>query len=148
MADKRKRKRCGSGIDTSVGGATKRQRILQNPKTKDAVVKDAVLAQYYPKVVSLREYLVSKLPPTSKIRKKKILSFGKNFGSNREENEAFSKFLDQTIIGVRNYQEISPQERTKQWSSFSQRIDTSDSTFANLTGVGLFSQAEVSSLVY
>ena len=143
MTSKRKRQRSGNGSYIATGGGHKRQRTSGIFKSKESVVKDAVLAQYYPKVTSLREYLVSKLPPTSKLRKKKILSLGKSHTSNLEGDNAFSKFLDQTIIGVRNTAEISPQERIQQWTSFSQRLDTSDSTLANITGAGIFSQSEV-----
>jgi len=143
MAGKRKRQRLGSGNNSVLGGGLKRQRPSGYPQSKESIVRDAVFAQYYPRVISLREYLISKLPTTSKIRKKKILSFGKNITSNGEEDGTFSDFLDQTIIGVRNYVDISPQERIQQWTSFSQRLDTSNSTLANLTGAGMFSQSEV-----
>jgi len=144
MAGKRKRQRPGSGNNIVLGGGLKRQRPSGYPQSKESIVRDAVFAQYYPRVISLREYLISKLPTTSKIRKKKILSFGKNITSNGEEEDGtFSDFLDQTIIGVRNYVDISPQERIQQWTSFSQRLDTSNSTLANLTGAGMFSQSEV-----
>ena len=144
MAGKRKRQRPGSGNNIVLGGGLKRQRPSGYPQSKESIVRDAVFAQYYPRVISLREYLISKLPTTSKIRKKKILSFGKNITSNGEEEDGtFSDFLDQTIIGVRNYVDISPQERIQQWTSFSQRLDTSNSTLANLIGAGMFSQSEV-----
>ena len=143
MAGKRKRKRSGNGNDIANEGNHKYPKNSGVSKSKDSVVKDAVLAQYYPRVMSLREYLVSKLPPTSKLRKKKILAFGKNRTPNREGDDAFSKFMDQTIVGIRNDKEISPQERSQQWTSFSQRLDTSDSTLANITGAGIFSQSEV-----
>ena len=144
MAGKRKRQRPGSGNNIVLGGGLKRQRPSGYPQSKESIVRDAVFAQYYPRVISLRDYLISKLPTTSKIRKKKILSFGKNITSNGEEEDGtFSDFLDHTIIGVRNYVDISPQERIQQWTSFSQRLDTSNSTLANLTGAGMFSQSEV-----
>lgn len=139
MAGKRKRTR------HRVEDDQKRQRISGNPNGKDPVVKQALLAQFYPQAVSLREYLLSKLPTTSKIRRKKIVNFGRKQNlDNRKNNGALSDFLDHTLIGVLKCHEVSPQERVQQWTSFSQRVDTSDTTFANLSGTGNSSLSEVS----
>ncbi|KAH8603106.1 hypothetical protein B0O99DRAFT_20989 [Bisporella sp. PMI_857] len=139
MTVKRKRNRHGSGN----GGDSKRQRISDQMISKDSVVKQAVLSQYYTQVVSLRRYLLSKLPPTSKLRRKKILSFDKRKQPDSIVDASFSRFLDQTIVGVRTCRDVSFQERSEKWVSFSQRVDTSDSTFTNLTGIGIYSQSEV-----
>ena len=139
MAGKRKRNRSGIGI----AGDAKRQRTSGQLNTKNSIVKEAVLAQYYSQVVSLRQYLISKLPPASKIRKKKILSFGRNKVTAKDSDNDFSDFLDGTLIGVRDCIEVSQLERVQQWQSYSQHVDASESTFGNLTGVGIYSQSEV-----
>jgi telomerase reverse transcriptase len=138
MAGKRKRNRPGREIQ----GENKRQRISGNFNSKDPVIKTAVLAQYYPKVLSLREYLLSKLPTTSKIRRKKILSVGKKPQSSEGEH-TLNILLDQTLVGVSKHKEVSQEERLQQWASFSQRADTSDSNIGNTTAIGRFSQLEV-----
>jgi telomerase reverse transcriptase len=139
MAGKRKRNKHG------IEGDRKRQRICNNANGKAPVVKQAVLAQYYPQVFTLREYLLFKLPVTSKVRRKKVLNLKREHSiEGREDCGALSAFLDRTLVGVKESSEISPEERIQQWTSFSQKVDTSDSTFANLSGTGNFSQSEVS----
>lgn len=133
MAGKRKRNRPGRE-----NGVNKRQRISGGFDPKDPVIKQAVLAQYYVKVVSLRDYLLSKLPASSKIRRKKILLVKQE---NTNEEDDFANFLDQVIIGVSSQQEISTKERIQHLATFSQRIDTSD--IGNTSGIGGFSQSEV-----
>jgi telomerase reverse transcriptase len=136
MAVKRKRTRHGH----ENGGDQKRQRLSSYSKSKDPVIKQAVLAQYYPQVLSLREFLLSKLPSTSKLRRKKINSVGKSY---QEQDRTFADFLDQSLIGVSKCQDVTQDERRKQWTSFSQHAELSTSTFANTSGVGIYSQSEV-----
>jgi telomerase reverse transcriptase len=143
MTGNRKRKRNRPGRD--VKEDNKRQKISGGFNTKDSVIKQAVLAQYYVKVLSLREYLLSKLPASSKMRRKKILSSG--LKSQGQEEDHFAHFLDQTLVGVLNQKHISEDERLQQWTTFSQHIDTSDSNVGNTSALGHFSQSEVWSLV-
>jgi hypothetical protein len=143
MAGKRKRHRPGPGSQ----GDAKRQKVATslNGGSQDPVVKNAVLAQYYLRVLSLREYLLSKLPPTSKIRRKKIFTFGRKAGQETSgPDQSLANALDQILIGVSRDSQSSQEERWRQWASFSHRAaDTSASTLANLSGIGLFSQSEV-----
>ena len=141
MAGKRKRSRPNHRIEDDHEG----QKIADPSNSKDAVVKEALLAQFYPQVVSLREFLISKLPLTSKVRRKKILSVGKKADS--ETDQKLSKLLDQTLVGVSKHKGVSQEERWQQWTTFSQKADDSVS-FGNLSGVGLFSQQEVGSFTY
>ena len=136
MAGKRKRSRPNHRIEAG----QKRQKISESLSSKGAVVKHALLAQFYPQVLSLREFLISKLPPSSKVRRKKILSVGKKTDS--ETDQQLSKFLDQTLVGVSKHRGVSQEERWQQWTTFSQKADDSVS-FANVTGVSTFSQSEV-----
>jgi hypothetical protein len=140
MAGKRKRSRPSHRM----GGDPKRQKVSESPIGKDPVVKEALLAQFYPQVLSLREFLISKLPPSSKVRRKKILFVGKKPDS--EADQKLSKVLDQTLVGVSKHKGVSQEERWQQWTTFSQKADDSVS-FANATGVGIFSQSEVGSFI-
>lgn len=142
MAGKRKRNRPGRESQ----GGNKRQRISGGTNSKEPVVKSAVLAKYYTQVYTLREYLLSKLPITSKIRRKKILAVGRNKKLPGEEDEihVLANHLDQTLVGVSNHRDISPEERLQQRTAFSQRVDTSDSNIGNTSLIGGFSQIEVS----
>jgi telomerase reverse transcriptase len=141
MAGKRKRSRTNHRIDSDHEG----RKIADHSKSRDSVVKDALLAQFYPQVISLREFLISKLPPSSKIRRKKILSVGKKADS--EIDQKLSKLLDQTLVGVSKHKGVSQEERWQQWTTFSQKADDSVS-FANQSGVGIFSQSEVGSSIH
>lgn len=136
---KRKRGRTGKGQQ----GDRKRHRVCGTSSTRDPVIKQAVLAHHYPKVLTLRQYLLSKLPSTSKIRRKKILSVGRVPRPDGKDEKDFSHFLDQTLVGVLECKEVSSKERIQQWISFSPKADLSDSGFADLSGVGKFCQLEV-----
>jgi telomerase reverse transcriptase len=143
MAGKRKRSRTNHRIGSDQEG----RKIADHSKNRDSVVKDVdvLLAQFYPQVISLREFLISKLPPSSKIRRKKILSVGKKADS--EIDQKLSKLLDRTLVGVSKHKGVSQEERWQQWTTFSQKADDSVS-FANQSGVGIFSQSEVGSSIY
>lgn len=139
MAGKRKRNRPGR---ESLGG-NKRQRVSGGNNLKEPVVKSAVLGRYYTQVFTLREYLLSKLPVTSKIRRRKILAVGRSRKSVGEDEDVLADHLDQVLVGVLNHGDISPEERLQQRTAFSQRVDTSDSNIGNTSILGGFSQVEV-----
>lgn len=138
MAGKRKRTRHGHASDND----HKRQKNSRpSPGTgnsKDSIIKHTLLSQYYPQVLTLREYLFQRLPNTSKIRRKKIVSVGRD-----PSEESLSAFLDSTLVGVSVCTEVSQEERWHQWTTFTQRADESASTFINLSSPGVFSQSEV-----
>jgi telomerase reverse transcriptase len=141
MAGKRKRTRPNHAIE----GEQKRRKIAGDSTTKDAVVRQAVLAQFYPQVLSLREYLLSKLPANSKIRRKKILLVGKKPDAG-DADRKLSAFLDATLVGVSKCKELPLEERWKQWTTFSQKPE--DSTVsADRSGLGVYSQSEVGILL-
>ncbi|TVY37321.1 Telomerase reverse transcriptase, partial [Lachnellula occidentalis] len=137
MTGKRKRTRHSASDNDQ-----KRQKISKPPpasgNSKDPTIKQTLLSQYYPQVLTLREYLFQRLPNTSKIRRKKILSVGRN-----PSEEGLSAFLDSTLVGVSVCTEVSQEERWHQWTTFSQRADESASTFINLSSPGVFSQSEI-----
>lgn len=139
MTGKRKRRRPGQANE----GDQKRQKIIGGYNGREPIVKGALLLQYYPKVSSLREYLLASLPSASKIRRKKISTVGCKLGD-KESDRKLAKFLDHTLIGVNENGDFSRDEKVKQLTSFSQKADESIS-FANLTTVGIYSQSEVCS---
>jgi telomerase reverse transcriptase len=149
MAGKRKRSRPGPGPGYvgAFGGDQKLQRISGNLTSNASVVKQALLAQYYPQVISLRQYLLSKLPTSSKTRRKKILTLGRTpdvgGDGNGTDDCKLGEFMDSTLIGVLKTEEASPGERLQQWTSFSQLADTSNSTLSNSSGTGVVCQSEV-----
>jgi hypothetical protein len=138
MAGKRKGK--SRAVDTD--GCGKRQKIAHTTDAPTNVVRSALLSQLYPQVVSLREYLLLKLPKNSKIRRRKIQGVTT---SHDQRDTDFARFLDETLVGVTRDKSSSViTDRWKQWTTFSQRVDVSTSTIQNSTGIGKFSQSEVS----
>ncbi|KAM3066909.1 Telomerase reverse transcriptase [Clarireedia jacksonii] len=145
MHGKRKR----NLVDTNVAELNKRQRVTGSFRGNEPPVKDALLAQYYPRVLSLREYLLSKLPASSRVRKKKILGVGGrtsvetgDLQDDTDEDRVLAAFLDRTLVGVSTYG-ISQEDRAEGWNTFSQRGDTSISTIGNSSGGALFSQSDI-----
>lgn len=143
MAKRKRNRQAAHGC----GSDYKRQRTLApltTGKNSGGAINQPVLVQYYPQVLSLRQYLISKLPSTSRIRRKKILSIGAKARPDGKDETQFSSFLDQTLVGHRKLENIFEDERLQQWATFTQRADTSDSGFANLTVSGIYSQSDVS----
>jgi telomerase reverse transcriptase len=126
----RKRKRSRQQQSTENGN--KRLRLCGTQPADGGLVKQALLSQYYPEVLTLRKYLLSKLPASSKVRRKKISAVKRRIRCDRvDETELddsnLAEYLDQTLVGVQ--EEESPKdERWKQWTYFSQRADNSEST--------------------
>jgi telomerase reverse transcriptase len=139
MARKRKR----HGPEESLEGGNR----FAAKSSSEGLVQKSLLSQYYPKILTLREYLLSKLPPSSKVRRRKIAAFTccEQFTRSDEaelEDISLSRYLDQTLVGVGERFETFKDERWKQWTSFSQRPNNSESTIRS-GGDGECSQSEV-----
>lgn len=158
MARKRKRSHAATGTDTDnrtgLTDLNKRQKASGDTHRKDPPVKQALLAKYYPNVLCLRDYLLSKLPVSSKVRRKKLLSVGHKTPTNiedqgeddhdeKDEDHLLGDFLDSTLIGVSSNHDLSQENRLKEWVSFSQKGDISVSTIANSSGNDVYSQSEI-----
>jgi telomerase reverse transcriptase len=141
MTGKRKRSRT-----RAVDKTNKKLKLPGSNQSNEEVVKHSLLSQYYNEVLTLREYLVSKLPVSSKVRRKKVNSIGRSrqyTGNGDEAAEArIGRYLDETLVGQIHTSVHSPShERLKEWTSFSQRADVSEMTVG---GSGEFCQSEVS----
>ncbi|KAF7867253.1 hypothetical protein EAF04_005336 [Stromatinia cepivora] len=157
MTSKRKRNRAvtstgTTGNDTGLTDSNKHQKISGDCGSKDPPVKQALLNKYYPNVLCLRDYLLSKLPVPSKVRRKKLLSVGRKVSANiqyedddddEDEDRLLGDFLDGTMIGVSSNNGLSQEDRLKEWVSFSQRGDVSVSTIANSNCTDVYSQSEI-----
>ncbi|KAG7138103.1 hypothetical protein HYQ46_008379 [Verticillium longisporum] len=113
-------------------------------------VKHALLRQYYPEIVSLRHYLISKLPSASRLRRKKIASIGSeeprssvDFRGDLERQ--LCHLLDTTVVGLQHSQLPAADDnvRREEWTKFSQRGDESYVTLSGGLSDALFSQAEI-----
>lgn len=142
MARKRKR----TNPNKNAEGDQKRQKTATAanrdvaPSSRISVIKQGLLAQYYPQVLSLREYLLSNLPAGSKVRRKKVTCVGRRSDDEDTEKE-LSNFLDHTLIGVVRCNAMLQEQRWQQRKSLSQQEDDSTVSCANLSG--LYSQSEV-----
>lgn len=149
----RKRKR--SRQEHSAERENKRLRSYGAERIDGGLVKQTLLSQYYLKVLTLREYLLSKLPVSSKVRRKKISVVKRcmrrdGVDETELDDSSLAKYLDQTLVGVREEEPLKD-ERWKQWTCFSQRADNSESTVRSRDGDGDgdYSQSEVrSSLLF
>lgn len=142
MPPKRKPERA----EQDAGYSNKRLKILGRLSSGDPV-RLAVLSPYYRKVLTLREYLISRLPSSSKVRRKKINSVGHCKGSHscdkRVEDASLAQYLDSTLVGVLEKNIKSDEDRLKQLYSYSQLADISEPTVHSGLGDGGWSQSEV-----
>jgi len=128
----RKRSRSDCAADRPAKHAKNRH----EPCGPGAIVKQTLLAHYYTEVQTLRQYALSKLPTTSRIRRKKIATAGDGLGA----------FLDATLVALRQEgQDNKPDYRWEKWVNFSQKGDESyDITISAGLGASMYSQPEVS----
>lgn len=81
-----------------------------------------LLANYYESVLSLRQFLLSRLPSTSKSRRRRLVAYGRS----NEQTSAAAHFFDSTIVGVDAKVGPSVEEaRDRDFSSFTQSPDRS-----------------------
>lgn len=131
----------------------KRLKVLNSAQMKENIVRCSLLSQYYTEVLTLREYLLSKLPTSSKTRRKKIISIGrigapirlpKAADADELKLASLIRVLDHTLVGVSatTVQNI-PEDHLKQWNTFSQRMDVSETIRDNSTLEAHCSQSEV-----
>lgn len=150
------------------GGAMSDSRLPKRQKVSHLQPSDAVgyafLAQYYPKIQTLRSYIIASLPATSRIRRRKIESLGSSVPSPQpcptpshepvELEASLASFLDSTLV-VRadavdqagSRQQGAVDDRREKWLNFSQKGDESYVTLSNGPAGALFSQSEVRNLL-
>lgn len=147
----RKRKRATSSSKNAEGDQ-RRQKIATKgesltPSSRSSIIKQALLAQYYPQVSSLREYLLSELPTGSKVRRKKISCFGRR-SDDEESDKELSQFLDHTLIGAAKCNAEQQEQRWQLRREIAQQEDDSILYCTNMSGDGLYSQSEVCIFVF
>ncbi|KAL5614407.1 uncharacterized protein BROUX77_000244 [Berkeleyomyces rouxiae] len=92
------RKRASSGTCSTHQSKPKKQKAQPAPAHYD----HAVLSHYFPRVQTLRQYLMAQLPKTSRICRKKLAALGrKSRGGICEPSVLLAAdFLDSTLVGV------------------------------------------------
>ncbi|KAI9759142.1 MAG: hypothetical protein M1835_000450 [Candelina submexicana] len=121
---------------------------LQDPGTSGDGARHPILSLYYPLVWTLRDYLLYKLPQTSKSRRRRIISIPSypEYPSQstppdsgklgiQTADRALSKLLDLTLIGIPKSKPEATTARLKEFASFSQ--GQTESTVGSSNGAGL-----------
>lgn len=154
LSKKRKQRR-----DPSSGGSNHGQPPPKKPKTGPSsgllqvsgAVKHVLLAQYYPTILTLRQYLLDNLPASSRLRRRKIAAFGSEaFTADGPDNARaqLARLLDTTLVGLcvppKELAEAQSENRLQQWIDYSQR-DDSHVTLSGGDASAIHSQSEVCS---
>lgn len=170
MAGKRKRNRHGQSAEDCPRKRVRAGSVREPDLATSAdfiAIKHPVLSLYYPRVVTLRRYLLSKLPISSKARRRRLLATGscpdksrsrhkpavlrKSHATNVDEplegwnddpHRALACLLDTTLVcGLERSCSAQDQSRMNDLATFSQQ--QSKSTAGSSLGSGSCSQSEV-----
>ena len=124
------------------------QRAAKRHKTEDGPKEGPtwpLLRQYYPEVLTLRNYLASKLCNVSRNSRKKILRYGiKEFeDSNAPFDPAVTQLLDTTVVGSFKRVDVPELDETieKDILVFTQQVSESSASISPT--LGAFKQSEV-----
>ncbi|KAH8905114.1 hypothetical protein BR93DRAFT_765809 [Coniochaeta sp. PMI_546] len=127
---KNKRKRDSeqpSGDASLIGQSSKTAKKAR--KSSDDSLSHPLLSQLYPHLQTLREYVLSRLPASSRLRRKKIASVGlqsNTSGTSLPKVELdLARLLDTTVVAYSTQSELQPDDRWEKWNSFSQKGDES-----------------------
>ncbi|KAH8199578.1 hypothetical protein TruAng_006275 [Truncatella angustata] len=126
--------------------ARKKTRSSELDANNSLGIKHAVLSQYYIKVLTLRDYVLLKLPATSRIRRKKLASVGLENSTTAVVptiEKTVGALLDNTLVGLTEQSNHASENRWEQWTSFTQRGDESYITLSDGLAGAAFSQSEV-----
>ncbi|CAN8099264.1 unnamed protein product [Discula destructiva] len=101
--------------------------LLQVP---DAVKHD-LLAQYYPTTLTLRQYVLDTLPPSSRLRRRKIAAVGSEPSTDQDPGgirAQLARLLDTTVVGLhvppKELAKAQAESRLQHWFDYSQRDDS------------------------
>lgn len=156
MASKRKRSKAKTGD----GQPQKRAKTDGDPKSRTKVqpgaqpnkpvhgVKQDLLGRYFAQVETLRAYLLTRLPATSRLRRKKLSQVGKQADATEVE-KLLSHVLDTTLVGCAfiNHKTVSDgqptsddndRDRLRETFSQTRRVDESYVTVSS-AAEGFFS---------
>lgn len=142
MGKKRKRPGKDRGPSSSHLGITTGTRRFRISAPNSREISHPVISLYYQNVLSLRDYLLQQLPPTSKSRRRRI----RTLASRPDDSQALAQLLDSTLVGVlKDASPVVNSERQKEYSSFNE--SQSRSLLASTDTGPTCAQSEVSGLV-
>ncbi|KAI0014678.1 hypothetical protein F4780DRAFT_188549 [Xylariomycetidae sp. FL0641] len=138
MARANKRKHASTAQGTSKGDPPSKKGKTQTDHDQlgvDPTAHHAVLGRFYPQLMSLRDYALSRLPSSSRLRRRKVAAVGlvaKAPGEPLSVDElSLGALLDSTLVGIPRV--LSPDQggRLEGWKTFSQKGDESYVTLSN-----------------
>lgn len=152
-----KRKANGPDPADGLNPPSKKARLAsdQSAAATHASVEHPVLSRLYPEVLSLRHYLLSRLPASStlKNRRRKLSQLGirtdHQDAAPRGIDLELGELLDATLVGVvpgprAGNPEVAARERHGDLESFTQEVAAASNGSAGTFKPGYFLQAEVS----
>jgi hypothetical protein len=121
---------------------------------KSMTIDHSTLSLYYPQVMSLRSYVLKKIPTSSKTRRRRIHSLPlfsstkvdvdhQPPDSSQDSDTQLAYLLDTTLIGCSDHDENDPNRRREDFVAFSQN---QGSTVSSSFGEGTTPQHEVGNL--
>lgn len=127
---KRKRKP-HTETNTSISHSKKQKRDIDVVKQPIVTVVHPVLQHYYPKVLTLRQYLLSNLPSASKRRQKILHGLLPTTNNVYEDDDSASRdaydLLDDVLVGVGSGKcSYGEQARKHDLQQFSQQLSASN----------------------
>ncbi|KAF3038844.1 hypothetical protein E8E12_007738 [Didymella heteroderae] len=134
------------------GGPRKKAHpVDQSASATPAAIEQPVLQRFYPRLLTLRHYLLSVLPKSSRNRRRKLAHLGRPIASNNatsicEPDVELGRLLDSTVIGQCETAKIDGQEqltkeRVRDIETFTQQL--SPAITGGTFQPGYFKQAEV-----
>jgi hypothetical protein len=134
------------------GGPRKKAHLVdQSASATPAAIEQPVLQRFYPRLLTLRHYLLSVLPKSSRNRRRKLTHLGRPIASSEatsicEPDVELGQLLDSTVIGERettkvDVEERLTKERIRDIETFTQQL--SPAITGGTFEPGYFKQAEV-----
>lgn len=133
---KRRRHPDGGPSDGSPPAKQRKTGPSEALQSSDAV-KHALLAQYYPTTLTLRQYVLHNLPASSRLRRRKIAAVGTEHADGAAVaaqvpdpgvRAQLARLLDTTVVGLhvplREVAKALSEDRLQQWIDYSQRDDS------------------------
>ncbi|KAF2630853.1 hypothetical protein BU25DRAFT_249279 [Macroventuria anomochaeta] len=99
------------------GGPRKKAHVVdQSASATPPAIEQPVLQRFYPRLLTLRHYLMSVLPKSSKNRRRKLARLGRPMATKKatsicEPNMKLGQLLDSTVIGEHRTTEINDEEQ-------------------------------------
>lgn len=140
-----------------VGGPRKKAQVVgQSTSATSSAIEQPVLQRFYPRLITLRRYVLSQLPKSSKNRRRKLAqlgwpTIGKSTTSTGDADVELGQLLDSTVVGEQKMAQIENnaqvvRERNKDVETFTQQL--SPATIGGTLRPGYFLQSEVGGVTW